>query len=301
MPRASQLLTLSAVLAVLAFVHPRAASGQSSTDETLQEVTVTAQRANVAKQVRKFVNQIAAQENEEGLPLWTQPVCPSVSGMNRQQGEFVLWRISEIARGAKIPLAGERCAPNLFILLTGRPEYLLRSMKERNRVLAFGYQQHSNVQSGETPDNVIEEFITTPRAVRVWYNTDWRDSWGMTIGCSITGVCSTSHAEATRVQLNVVYSFSRVFEIVDVSRLHGVTLRQFADYAGMEGLAKLKPYAGLGDSNTILRLFDAAPGAAPAAMTDWDQAFLKSLYTTDQRVIQQRGKVANTVVQQLAR
>jgi hypothetical protein len=311
-PRALQALTVAATaLVALACAHARAATSQpsepatrnASPDEVVQEVTVTAQRAKLTKRVRKFVDQIAAQENEEGLPLWTQPVCPSVSGMTRQQGEFILERVSQIAHEAGVRLAGERCRPNLYILVNPRPKDLLRGMEKRNRSFTFGYDL-SVFPPVPTSESVVDQFIETPRAVKVWYNSDERDAWGKPLvynGCvhwrvAVRQVCN---AESSRAVSNVIWIFSSVFVIADQRRLEGVTLGQFADYAAMAGLAKLKAGAQLGDAPTILKLFDVAPRAAPPGMTNWDRAFLKSLYGTEQRLKQQRHQVANAMVRQL--
>jgi hypothetical protein len=105
----------------------------------------------------------------------------------------------------------------------------------------------------------------------------------------------TSH-----ILLSKIWSFEDVFVIADQARLHGMNLGQFADYVAMVGLAKLKPGARLGDAPTILNLFDGAPEAAPAGLTDWDRAFLKSLYATEQISKQQRGQIARHTVREIA-
>jgi hypothetical protein len=117
-------LILSAALAVLGFSDAPAATDQSapasaSATEKLEEVTVTAQRAALAKRVTAFVNQIRGPLFEGGLTRWGEPVCPLVSGLPRDEGEFMLGRISDIARAVGVPLAGEKCCPNLYILVTG--------------------------------------------------------------------------------------------------------------------------------------------------------------------------------------
>ena len=61
--------------------------------------------------------------------------------------------------------------------------------------------------------------------------------------------------------------------MADQKRLTGVSRGQSADYVVMVCLAKLRPEARLGDARTIPKLFDAAPQAEPAGLTDWDQAF----------------------------
>jgi hypothetical protein len=98
---------------------------------------------------------------------------------------------------------------------------------------------------------------------------------------------------------NTIWTFSRVFVIVDQTRLHGVKLGQLADYIAMAGFAKLRPDAHLGDAPTILRLFNGAPQEAPDGMTGWDQAFLTSLYATEERSRLQRGQIASEMVRKI--
>src|SRR5580700_4665673 len=135
----SHIIVVATVLAALAAQGARAAADRSSASEptshsagtssepteTLQEVTVTAHRIELEKRVSKFVNQIAATENgAEGLARWQAPaVCQLVSGLPKQDGEFILERLSEIARAAGVPLSdNEHCRPNLYVLVTDDPE-----------------------------------------------------------------------------------------------------------------------------------------------------------------------------------
>lgn len=113
-PRA---LLLAAVIATLGNAGVQAAPAQApsapDTSERTQEVTVTANRIELEKRVSGFVSQIAAPENgAEGLARWeAPPVCPLVSGLSRQDGEFILERLSEIAHRAGVPLADEHRPP----------------------------------------------------------------------------------------------------------------------------------------------------------------------------------------------
>ena len=267
---------------------------------------MTAHRIDLTQRVSKFVNQIAGLENAEGLPLWKGPVCPFVSGVTHQEGEFIRGRVSEIARKAGLPHAGEYCRPNLFILVSADPKGLLQGWDDRNsmRRLVFG----------EATPFVTDEFIKTPRPVRVWYRTIMRTPENTTpnqglppfsalvgVGGFAWGLKVNNDSERTsHILLSKIWSFEDVFVIADQARLRGMALGQFADYVAVVGLAKLKPGAHLGDAPTILKLFDGAPEAAPAGLTDWDRAFLKSLYTTEQVSKQQRGQVARQMVREIS-
>jgi hypothetical protein len=276
---------------------PTAAMPPASTSETLHEVTVTARRLNVAPIVRNFVNHIAHLENGEGLARWDTPVCPMVSGLPRQEGEFILGRISEIARAAGVPIAGESCRPNLFIVVTADPKGLLEGWNDRtnSRVQVFNgaaWRRDPGWWFG-APQSVIEPFIKTPRAARVWYYTGASDTW------KALAVAVGPKMESSHLLLNIVYGFFRVFVIADQTRLKGLSIGQFADYASMVGLAEIKPGADLSDTPTILKVFDEVPQPSPAGMTDWDQTFLKSLYATDQQSTTQRDLMAKIMVRDI--
>jgi hypothetical protein len=309
---ALRILAIAAALATLANADgwATAETPPSSAPATpLAEVTVTAHRHELEKRVSRFVNQIAATENgAEGLARWQKPsVCPLVSGLSPQDGEFILERVSEIARGAGVPLADEHCRPNLYILVTDQPEDLLKGMEKRNRAFTFGYDASSgSYPPTETRESVVAEFIQTPRAVRIWYNPSEKDDWGNPIPyCPLDDKahyvqCPPAFAGGTRALFSTIWAISSAFVVVDQKRLHQVKLGQLADYVAMSGFAKLKPDARLGDAPTILTLFNGAPEAAPTGMTEWDQAFLKSLYATDQKSKEQRGQIARSMVRDIA-
>lgn len=167
----SRILALAAALTALASQVAWAAAASSDASEQLQEVTVTAQRSQLQARVSNFVDHIAAVANEDGLPRWQKPVCPLVSGMTRQDGEFMLGRISQIARAAAVPLGGENCRPNLYILVHPQPVQLLLAMEKRSRGYTFG--------DDTPPQSVIDKFIATPQAVRIWYTSEERTAEGV--------------------------------------------------------------------------------------------------------------------------
>jgi hypothetical protein len=278
---------------------PTAATSSANKSESLDGVTVTARRAELAKRVSEFVNQIAATENEEGLPRWNVPVCPLVIGLPREEGEFMVERVSEVARAAGARFGHVHCHPNLFIIVSADPKKLLGGMTKRTAQLVF---------AGVSP-SVIEEFIATPRAARVWYRTAMETANGRPLGDTYPvarlpgpfegAPVMQDNDPSTHIKFNVIYEFYVVTVVVDQTRLPAISVGQFADYIAMVSLADLKPRARLGDAPTILKLFDGAPQAAPTGMTEWDQAFLKSLYATEQKSKLQRSQVAQAMVREI--
>ena len=318
--------TSSGVLTVVATSSAQApgeaAVAATSTSKESQEVTVVARRAKLEPKVRAFVEEVSTMQQGagdshwggEGLARWSSPVCPSVTGVSRQEGEFILERVSEIGRAAGVPLAAEHCRPNLFVFLTGEPQQLLKAMAGRNRAVTFG----------RASPLAIDDFISRLRPVKVWYNAHpvtpdnsaaahglpnssfVTDSTGAGAGALAqtpgTGAPMTSDWErASHVTATLVWTFSYVYVIVDQTQMHGVTLRQIADYVGVVGLAEFKPTAHLGDAPTILRLFGGVPQEAPAGITDWDRAYLKSLYATEQSSKVQRDLIAKGMLREIVR
>jgi hypothetical protein len=218
------------------------------------------------------------QGKQIGSSRWqTPPVCQLVSGLPQSEGEFIAARVSEIARAAKVPLGGDHCQPNLYILVSADPKGLLKGMEERNRQFTF----HCGL--GQALPGVVNAFISTPRAVRVWYNSTRKTTDGVFLGCTDPTSRKpdlVTHGVPSRIAFNAVSTFWTVFVVVDQTRLQGVTRGQLADYVAMVGLAQVTPEMRPDNAHSILTLFDAKPQAAPPGLTDWDTDFLKSLYAT---------------------
>ena len=278
------------------------AETSSDTSEKLQEVTVTAQRAKLADRLTAFVSKISGPLFDGGLPLWGQPVCPLVTGLAQEEDEFIVGRVSDIARVGRVPLAGGKCRPNLYILVTLQPQELLKTMMaEQNRLFTFGISYEPIDGTPIVPSHmVLNEFISKPGPVRVLYRDAPVAPSGVRPIVHAAKVGPITYSGDTWTGDSSWYLF-RVFVIVDASLLKGVTLGQLADYAALVGLTEIHPVDSLADAPTILQLFNGTPQAAPAGMTDWDRAFLKSLYTTRQhKPAQQRWHVVQAMVNEVA-
>lgn len=281
-----------------------APAASASAPQGLQpEVTVLGRRLKLAPRVQSFVYGITQLKDNQGLARWNSPVCPRVTGLPREQGEFVLERIAEIARAAHVPLGGEDCKPNLFIFLTTQPKELLLEMDRRKHWVTFGDAMPLDVS----------EFINDSRPVKVWYNSSWVQPGapllpGLPPGIQIQGgggfgsfATVNSPMKGSHIFNAVAYSFSLVYVIADQTQLRGVSLRQFADYAAMVGLSEIRPTPHLQDRRSILTLFGHDPAAAPSGLDEWDSLFLKYLYVTDGALKAQRSAIGWNMVRDLVR
>jgi|HubBroStandDraft_2_1064218.scaffolds.fasta_scaffold120498_2 hypothetical protein len=325
-------LTLIAAIACVAFgladrraaaqvpPVPAAASASSSAPSGPgahpPEVIITGDRAAYASRISTFVNQVTnfdLGDPGRGLARWLDPVCPLVTGLSRQSGEYILERVSEIAQAAGAPIGGEKCHPNLFIIVTSQPEADLKDLENRHLADVFG---------GADPA-IIDGFIAIRRPVKTWYDTVQKTPEGLPLlvesfpgisqqygvikppgGLEIFPVrpdaadaaVTNPWSEASHLVLNAVWVIQRVFVIVDPTQFKGVTRGQLADYVAMSGLAQIKLDAHLADASTILALFDKGPQIASPGLTQWDQLFLKSVYSTTPKSILQRSAITHEMV-----
>jgi len=80
--------------------------------------------------------------------------------------------------------------------------------------------------------------------------------------------------------------------IVDTAYPKPVKLGQLIDFAALVGLADISVDANVGDTPSILRIFDQTTDEQAPGLTQWDSAFLNSLYQSDQAAVVQRSQMA---------
>jgi hypothetical protein len=290
-------------VAALAGVVAQDAAAQSPPAPSEPQVTVEAHRATLERRVQDFVTQITPGTTDESLERWSRPICPMVAGLTQQQGEFVLTRLSQIAREVGAPLGPEHCEADLIVVVTPDPKKLIEAWRKRSEGQIF---------NGAAP-MTIRHFAETPLPVRAWYNARVEDEHGVpltsanvvlshTAGDAGNRVTVNSRANDTRIELGTRNVLAAVLLIVDAHSIEHLEIGQVADYVGMVGLAKLDTAAHPAGAPTILNLFDGdSSQPVPAGLTEWDEAFLKALYHTDPSARLQRSAVTRSIAQEIER
>ncbi len=264
---------------------PQAAAKSGKSD--LETVTITAkqQQELIERRISKFVSSITLSARDESLARWQVPICPLVAGMSRAAGEFVLGRLSEVARDAGAPLAPQQCTPNFLVILTPEPDLLLKKWWARNPRLF----------NDERGIGGIHHFVNTHRPVRVWYNATSGCAGGPQTTYAVDGggvYPSCSHGGlSSRLTWETVRKISLAIVVADTGLVKDLSVGQLADYIAMVGMAQIRESAKPGDAPTILRLFSESGAARPAGLSRWDQAFLKSLYATDPANVTQTAEI----------
>jgi hypothetical protein len=275
--------------------------------DTQPDVTIEAQRRKLEHRVDAFVSHATARVSDhESLARWNKQICPLVGGLPEGQGEFVLRRLSEIARSVGAPLAGSECRPNLYVVVSSEPTQLLKAWRKRNPYI-FG-PPNGRVLRHAMPAEVTR-FLQTDRPVRVWYttNADWPgdtnpyDSLN-DLQSGYDKADSRAGGSSARLVWEVLLDLSSVIVVVDPRRTNNFTLSQLADYVAMVSFTQINLDADVSYAPTILRLFSTSPpeGSTPGGLSSWDRGLLKGLYHTDQASRTQHFAIARQAVSEIA-
>jgi hypothetical protein len=275
----------------------------AAAEPQLDSITVQAKREHekLQRDVDEFVGSAIVHTSDRPLLRWHTPVCPLVAGLPREQGEFMLRRLSEAVRNAGAPLAPEACKANLLVLISSEPGQLLESLR-RKRPQLF------DVFDGM---GTLKHFLRTDRPVRVWYN--WRyvgDTAAFSTAATITGTNAPSAAGdaypvLTSPNSRLSYSGGRSIDsaivAVDLPQLQGVNFGQLSDYVAMVGLAEINLDKEVTAAPSVLRLFNRDGGAPAEGMSIWDRELLKSLYSSRAADVMQVSAMKTQMVDSIAR
>jgi len=291
-----------------------AAGDNASGDSGLPHVTIQAGK-ELRRHVDDFVSAVVTRPPaRESLMRWNSPVCPLVAGLKREQGEYILTRISQAARDAHAPLAGRHCQANLFVIVTAQPNQILKDW--------FAHGARLDTRRGVEG---VKTFLASPQPVRVWYNAmagcngappsasgtssaELNSTLGGEVesggavgspvpGTNLGGVACDDTLD-THLTLGEVQSISAALVVADVNKLTHTSLEQLADYASLVGLMNIRSGADAGGAPTILRLFhDPKP---PDGLTPWDKALLYSIYNTNQSGLLQLTDMETLMVRRIA-
>jgi hypothetical protein len=267
------------------------------TPSTLDTITVQARRdREIKRQITKFVSGGVVTYSNDSLERWNQPICPLVVGLPSKPAEFIRVRVSQVASESHAPLGAEHCKPNLIVVISNDPDRLLEKWHKRVRVLF-------NTCNGLGP---VKEFLHSRQPVRVFYNAKFTSAGGPSVGdlvldgvsTPIISDCLATSPVDTSLHHGAVQELTSVIVVVDGRRATEINIGQLADYIAMIGLAQIRVRADTGTAPSILHLFQGSD-PQPLGLSPWDEAFLLSLYTTDQSSVLEVPTIEDRMFKQI--
>lgn len=278
-----------------------AAATPAFAQEAEPDIVVVGER--LQEMVRSFVGEVAeAPGSEQQMARWDRTVCPLVAGLPQHQMQYMADRIAQRAHQVGLRTEGPGCRANILIFVTPDASVLAEGIVDEYRTLVAFYSTNGVHTLGRGP---LEEFTNSSAPVRWWHvnQTVSSDGQAMAGDTSGTTVMRTTQ-QPGRLRRATRQDFLRVLIIVDARQANGVTFQALSDYLAMVSLAQLDPEGQTTGTPTILNLFDARDSGAPipAAMTQWDEAYLDGLYNARRTAptdLWQRRDIADRMVEQL--
>ena len=276
--------------------------------DSVPGITVEAQRARerLKQDVDTFLSAALVHPLSDESPIrWNHAMCPLVAGLTRAEGEFILRRVSDIARSVHAPLGKENCNPNFLVIVARNPSVFLKLLWNRKPRM---FDTHYGIAP-------VKRFIETSRPIRVWYDFYVQPSDQTAVFSSMfssllaeseehgtTGVAYPIYMHpsftGTHLSFPVVRDFAATIIVVDPNQISTLNMGQLADYIGLVGLAQINLDADLGPAPSILNVFHAT--SPPSELTPWDRALLSALYSTHQGDRMQVFKMQNLAVSYIA-
>jgi len=236
------------------------------------DIVVTGERpthAEVSRQARD-VTDIGSDIRDRPLARIEDRLCPGVIGLKRDGAELMIDRIRWNAERLHMWMADDTdCRPNLIIAFVEDGKAEIASLVDRQPWL---FADMTTAQR--------RALVATDGPVRVWTTALTRTRDGMPIERR-ESLDSPPQVEMwmahSKLYLTIREDITQVVVLFDRAGARGKSIIQLADYATMRGFARTRPAEGDARLDTILALFDPNH-EPPAALTDFDQAYLTNLY-----------------------
>lgn len=258
-----------------------------------------------------FVKSTGVANGQKQVARWAVPVCIKVVGVSTAQTAKVEDLMLGVAREANVPVAKSGCSPNITVIFTGdageavrfvhekRPHQLRElSLADRDRLVngnapvRWWYTTHNVDRDQVGTDNVAPIFATSggPNGI----------SGGGPIAVGGMGEMTSTqqYGSGSNVRTPTIRSLFSATVVIDAPAAGKTPIDSIAAYAAMVAFAELDADASPPDS--ILGLFQ--PTSIESSVTDWDMAFLKSLYRMplDRRSRIQRGHLVEALLDERA-
>lgn len=290
---------MSSLSAVLALTLALGAVGAASAQEpparpSTQLDDVVLEGRQLEAMVRGFVNEVSQPANNRGLARWNRPICVGAVNLRNDVAQYVVDRISDVARELDVEAGEPGCRPNILIVAADDGAALASAIVE-DRPRNFDLR-HNSTDAGT---RAFRNFLTGDQPVRWWQISMPIDSETGRRAIRLPGDVDPAGQPgapvihvfaASRLRTQIRDDLARSIIIIDVERLAGANLVQLADYLALVALAQVDAEADVSTFPTILNLFDD-PAGAPAGLTDWDRSYLRALYEHDQLRINRNSQV----------
>jgi hypothetical protein len=235
----------------------------------------TIDRQEVTRQARAVTRETDLRY--EPMPRFAGYACPGVMGLSQEYAESFVGRLRQIAEQLKIPLARNGdCTANIIVVFTQDGRADLKKLQKKSAALSrvLEPQERRELLKSEGPAHVFS--VVETRMQNGSLVPRRQNPTDIPVGQMEGGQSLISTGTEREI--------SQVLVLFDRDKLKGKTLQQLADYTIMRVYARTRDAQGQGAPDTILALFDPANDTPPLGLTEFDRAYLTSLYEGEAHV-----------------
>jgi hypothetical protein len=214
--------------------------------------------------------------------VWHEPLarfegraCPGVIGLKQAYAEAFVGRLRQVAEELHIPLAKNgNCKANIIVAFTDDGRADLTQMQHKTKFLS---------QLLDPPER--HELLDEPGPVRVVSVVETRMQNGSLVPraqhlAESIGDLPVGRMEGGQslVSTATQREIANVMVLFDRGKIKGKSLQQQADYTVMRVFAYTRDAKGDNAPDSILTLFDEGNDSPPLGLTEFDRAYLTTLY-----------------------
>ena len=231
------------------------------------------------REVVEELGKIITRPSRAGKPIarFDDAACVKVSGLPDDMAELVAQRIRDNVSSIRgVSLGEEGCKPNAFVGVLNNVTQAVDNLRTDEPWLFEGLLSYQ-----------LDRIYDGSEAVRAWHVFDERNMDGSQIPGKQRG---TSGEDSIASTINMIENASRfgrtrvnltgAVVLVETGALREKTFRQLADYATIRILASVSDEIDTARSSlpTMLTLFGPRSPYQPTELSEFDRAYLESLY-----------------------
>ena len=293
-------------LAALLCASPSTASQPS--DQTIVVRGTRLDPGQARERAAEFVKRAGVAKGQKQVARWVVPICIKVIGLKDSQAERVEQIMLGVAGQANMDVAGAKCDPNITVSFTTEPQKVVREIKARrpHQLRELSSADRERILAGEAPARwwyatqmLDREGVQSNNISPGWITAG--DGGGGTVTDAVTvgGVGEMTSTQqyngGSNVRTPTIRSLYGATVVMDATTLGKTPVDSIAAYAAMVAFAEMDA-SDPPPMDSILGLFQ--PDNVESSLTDWDLAFLKSLYRMplDRRARIQRGHLVEALL-----
>ncbi len=209
-------------------------------------------------------------------------VCPKVVGLSEENRKQVEQRMRGVAMAADMKVAGEGCAPNVYVMVVADGNEAISTLRKKKSRLfgAMPHYERERIANSGGPAYAWKRIQAGSADTGALQNSDNTDTLPVDETAKTDVPVMHSNVKS-RIKRPTKQVMTHSFLLLEKDALVDLTTVQIADYAAMRSYIDTREgQASKAPAYSIMALFDSAQpdGKRPVSASEMDLALLSSLY-----------------------